>query len=157
MLKNPFKTITLLFSFLLIFSTANPSFSQTDYQRWLRMAENARKSGQYDTALTYYQRAADASPDGPNDPDINTAITEVLAERLASVEQRNPNYGRYIRIADEAYSNGEYDTAIINYRRALKERPQDRYANIRIQQSECIKKYRPATGAQFRTFGCPSF
>lgn len=157
MLRKSLKTITLFLSFLLIFNPADPSFSQTDYQRWLQMADNARKNRQYDTALTYYQRAADVSPDGPNDNNINMAITEVLAERLANLERRNPSYGRYIRIADEAYFNGEYDTAILNYQRALKQRPQDRYASIRIQQSECIKKNRPATGAQFRTFGCPSF
>lgn len=136
---------------------AYPVLAETDYERWLRVAEAARKSGQYDTALTYYQRAADVSPNGPNDNDINTAIGEVLEERLQSFASSNPNYVQYIQVADRAYSNGEYDTAIANYRRALRERPQDRYATIRIQQSECIKKNKPATGAQFRAFGCPSF
>ena len=148
---------SLLFSGFLTASMVFPVWAETDYDRWLRVAEAARKSGQYDTALTYYQRAADVSPNGPNDNDINTAIGEVLEERLQSFASSNPNYVQYIRVADRAYSDGEYDTAIANYRRALRERPRDRYATIRIQQSECIKKYKPATGAQFRTFGCPTF
>lgn len=39
-------------------------FAETAYQRWLRMAQSARSSGNYDTALTYYQRAANVSPNG---------------------------------------------------------------------------------------------
>lgn len=141
---------------LLSLSTVYPAFAETAYQRWLRMAVSARSSGNYDAALTYYQRAADASPNGPNDSEINTAIFQVLSERLQSLERTAPNYVRFIRIADEAYFNGEYDTAIQNYRRALRERRSDRYATLRIRQAECIKKNRPATGAQFRTM-CPSF
>ncbi|MFB2918049.1 tetratricopeptide repeat protein [Aerosakkonema funiforme] len=156
MTSTTFKATTLLLTFLLSTSTVYPTPAETDYQRWLRMAEAARKRGDYDTALTNYQRAADASPNGPNDNDINTAIGEVLEQRLQRLERIAPNYGRYVRVADRAYSNGEYDTAIANYRRALNERPGDRYATVRIQQSQCIKKYRPATGAQFRTFGCPT-
>ena len=141
---------------LLTLSTAAPAFAETAYQRWLRMAVSARSQGNYDAALTYYQRAADESPNGPNDPDINTAIFQVLAARLQSFQTTAPNYVRYIRIADEAYYNGEYDRAIQNYRMALRERPRDRYAILRIQQAECIKKNRPATGSQFRTM-CPRF
>ena len=141
---------------LLTLNTAYPAFAETAYQRWLRMAVAARTQGNYDAALSYYQRAADESPNGPNDPDINTAIFEVLSERLQSFQTTAPNYVRYIRIADEAYYNGEYDRAIQNYRRALRERRSDRYATLRIQQAECIKKNRPATGSQFRTM-CPGF
>jgi tetratricopeptide (TPR) repeat protein len=144
--------LALLFSL----STADPAFAETAYQRWLRMAVAARSRGNYDGALSYYQRAADESPNGPNDPDINKAIFEVLSERLQSLQTTDPNYVRYIRIADEAYYNGEYDTAIQNYRMALRERPHDRYATRRIEQAECIKKNRPATGSQFRTM-CPRF
>ena len=141
---------------LLTLSTAAPAFAETAYQRWLRMAVSARRQGNYDAALTYYQRAADESPNGPNDPDINTAIFQVLAARLQSFQTTAPNYVKFITIADEAYYNGEYDRAIQNYRMALRERPRDRYAILRIQQAECIKKNRPATGSQFRTM-CPRF
>lgn len=157
MANTTVKATTLLLAFLLSTSTLYPVLAETAYQRWLRMAETARKRGDYDTALTHYQRAADASPNGPNDSDINTAISRVLEQRLQSLQRIAPNYARYVRVADQAYFNGEYDTAIANYRRALNERRGDRYATVRIQQAECIKKNRPATGAQFRTFGCPSF
>jgi tetratricopeptide (TPR) repeat protein len=149
--------IALFLTSLMTISMMTPVLAETDYQRWLRMAETARKNRNYDTALTYYQRAAEFSPNGYNDPDINEAIGQVLEERVQSFQRSSPNYVRYIRIADRAYSNGEYDTAILNYRRALRQRPNDRYATIRIRQSECIKRTRPQTGAQFRTFGCPSF
>lgn len=146
-----------LFCLLITLNFVYPTLAETAYQRWLRMADNARKNRQYDTALTYYQRAADVSPNGPNDSGINTAINQVLEQRVQSFQRSNPNYVRYIRVADRAFFDGEYDTAIINYRRALEQRPRDRYATVRIQQAECIKKTRPATAAQFRTFGCPTF
>lgn len=150
------RTNIVAIAVLLSISMAYPAFSETAYQRWLRMAVAARSRGNYDAALTYYQRAADASPNGPNDPDINKAIFEVLSERLQSFQTTAPNYVRFITIADQAFYKGEYDTAIQNYRMALRVRPRDRYATLRIQQSECIKKNRPATGSQFRIM-CPRF
>lgn len=151
------RAIALLLTSLLSISVLSSALAETAYQRWLRMAEAARRTGNYDTALTYYQQAADASPNGPNDADINEAINQVLEERVQSFQRTAPNYVRYIRVADRAYMEGEYDTAIANYRRALREQPKDRYATIRIQQAECIKEKKPATGAQFRAFGCPAF
>lgn len=151
------KAIALIVTILLSVSLVNLVVAETAYQRWLRMATSARNQGHYDAALSYYGRAAEVSPDGPNDGEINTAIEQVLAERLQSFQRTAPNYVRYIRVADEAFFDGNYDTAILNYRRALREQPKDYYATVRIQQAECIKEKKPATGAQFRAFGCPNF
>lgn len=38
------------------------------------------------------------------------------------------NYDRLIRIGDDLYERGDFQSALINYRRALRERPGDSYA-----------------------------
>lgn len=38
------------------------------------------------------------------------------------------NYDRFIRIGDDLYERGDFQSALINYRRALRERPGDNYA-----------------------------
>lgn len=42
------------------------------------------------------------------------------------------SYDYYIRIANSSYQEGDYQTALINYRRALAERPGDIYARKAI-------------------------
>lgn len=142
---------------LLTLTFADSAQAETAYQRWIRIADQARNRGDYDTALINYRRAQQASPDGPlgNDPYLNQAVSELLEARLRSLQHTAPTYVRYIKIADKAYFEGDYDTAIINYKRAFSERPGDHYTAVRIQQSNCIKTKKPLTGAQFKALGCP--
>lgn len=42
------------------------------------------------------------------------------------------DYDRYIRIGDEMYERGDFQSALINYRRALRDRPGDNYARNAI-------------------------
>lgn len=150
---NPI-TVTALLSTLIF---THPALAETAYQRLIRIADQASSKGDYDTALINYRRAQQASPDGPlgNDSYINQAVSELLEARLQRLQYTTPTYVRYIRIADKAYFEGDHDTAIINYERAFSERPGDHYAAVRIQQSQCIKTKKPATGAQFKALGCP--
>lgn len=38
------------------------------------------------------------------------------------------DYDRFVRIGDEMYERGDFQSALINYRRALRDRPGDNYA-----------------------------
>lgn len=142
---------------LLTLTFADSAQAETAYQRWIRIADQANSKGDYDTALINYRRAQQATSDGPlgNDPYIDQAVSELLEARLLSLQHTAPTYVRYIKIADKAYFEGDYDTAVINYKRAFSKRPGDHYAAVRIQQSQCIKTKKPATGAQFKALGCP--
>jgi tetratricopeptide (TPR) repeat protein len=132
---------------------ASLAFAQTaDYYRYMRIAEQARQEGDFHTALINYGRALRESR---RDPAANEGIDQLLEEHLQRMEADYPDYVRYVRIADAAVFDGDYDTAIINFRRALAERPGDYYAGVRLQQAECIKYEQPGTLSQFE-FMCPS-
>jgi tetratricopeptide (TPR) repeat protein len=146
----------LLASFLLLASTTSLVRAEISYQQWLQRAVAARRSGNYETALRAYAEAANNSPNGPNGQEVNDAIAKVIEERLASLQRTHPNYVRYIRAGEAAYGDGNYEIAIQNYRRALREKRGDRYANLRIRQARCILDKKPATGSQFRV-QCPGF
>ncbi|MDX2100130.1 MAG: hypothetical protein SFW36_20330 [Leptolyngbyaceae cyanobacterium bins.59] len=122
------------------------------YDRWFQLAEQARRRGDFETALQNYGRA---NRERPNDPAINQGVSELLEERLQRLEKTFPKYVAHIRKADRAYFDGDYPLAILNYRRALRDRPNDYYAKVRIRQAVCIQTKQPATGSQFMTL-CPS-
>jgi tetratricopeptide (TPR) repeat protein len=137
--------------------TFSPSIAQsqsqtTAFQRWIRIAQQARQRGDYDTALINYGRA---NREQPRDSDVAAAVSALLEERLQSLKKSNPEYVKSVRVADKAYYAGDYDTAIINYRRALNERFADHYASTRIQQAKCTKAEQPGTLSQFELM-CPS-
>lgn len=145
--------VQALASSLMIVLTVIPSGrAQNHYNRWLRIAEQARQRGDFDTALINYGRAY---KEQPNNAAIDQALTELLEERLKRLAQTAPQYVNYIRLADRAYFEGEYEVAIAHYQKALKERPRDYYAQVRIRQSQCIQTTQPATSAQFMV-QCPS-
>ncbi|MEB3336745.1 MAG: tetratricopeptide repeat protein [Leptolyngbyaceae bacterium] len=122
------------------------------YQRWIKLAEEARQKGDLRTALLNYGRAEQAQP---NDVTVNQAVENLLRERLQNLQQSAPKYVALIQKADAAYFGGDYQQAIAHYQQALTESPGDYYATIRIQQAQCIQTKRPLTGRQFRAV-CPS-
>lgn len=50
----------------------------------------------------------------------------------SQIEVDTTSYDYYIRVANSSYREGDYQTALINYRRALDERPGDNYARKAI-------------------------
>ena len=126
--------------------------AETAYQRFMRIAEQARQQGDFNTALINYGRA---HREKPRNLALNSALSELLEERLQNLAKSNSKYVKNVRLADRAYYEGDYDIAIINYTKALEEKPSDYYASTRIQQAKCIQAEQPATHAQF-TVMCPS-
>lgn len=121
------------------------------YDRYMQIAARARQQGDFNTALINYGRAIRESR---RDPAATEAVQQLIEEHLQRLEPDYPDYVRYVRIGNVAISE-DIDTAIINFRRALAERPGDYYAGIRLQQAECIKTERPGTLSHFE-FVCPS-
>jgi tetratricopeptide (TPR) repeat protein len=141
-------------TFLAVLVITSPQIarSETAFQHWMRIAQQARQQGDFDTALINYGRA---NREKPRDSDVNAAVFDLLEKRLQALEKSNPEYVKYVRVADKAYSEGDYDTAIINYTKAVNKRPGDYYASTRIEQAKCIKTEKPATHSQFEVM-CPS-
>lgn len=137
---------------VLLIATPLQTHAKTSYQYFMSIAEQAGQQGDFNTALINYGRAY---REKPRDPEINTAVSKLLEERLQSLEGSNPEYVRNVRVADRAFYKGDYDTAMINYTRALNEKAGDYYAGVRIQQATCIKAEQPKTLAQFEVM-CPS-
>jgi len=115
-------------------TTALPGESFYDYS--MRLGYAASKRGDHATALTYFYNALSARPgdrlatiaywnmadlvNKPQNPQAASATTATTAE--------TSDYDRYMRIGYEATEKGNYQTALINFRRALEERSDDPYA-----------------------------
>lgn len=70
-------------------------------------------------------------------PQPGWIFKDVTSWQCGSIPQLNlqidtTSYDYYIRVANSSYREGDYQTALINYRRALDERPGDIYARKAI-------------------------
>ncbi|MFP4099491.1 tetratricopeptide repeat protein [Coleofasciculus sp.] len=72
--------------------------------------------------------AVSPSPTPPVSPRPNTASSLTA----------KPDYTQYMRIGYAAFDQGDYQTALINFKRALNERPGDMYATKAIANTEAI-------------------
>ena len=68
---------------------------------------------------------------------VKSQKTTVTKTRVVNRPQAvRSQYDTFIKIAYKAYDKKDYNTALINFRRALTSRPNDKYATIGIQNSE---------------------
>lgn len=70
-------------------------------------------------------------------PQPGWIFKDVTSWQCGSIPQLNSpidttSYDYYIRVANSSYREGDYQTALINYRRSLDERPGDSYARKAI-------------------------
>jgi len=72
--------------------------------------------------------AVSPSPTPPVSPTPNTT----------SSPTDKPDYTQYMRIGYAAFDQGDYQTALINFKRALNERPGDTYATKAIENTEAM-------------------
>lgn len=86
---------------VLLIAASLPTQAETAYQHFMRIAEQARQRGDFNTALINYGRA---HKEKPRDSDLNAAVSELLKERLQGLEESNPEYVENIQIADGAYT-----------------------------------------------------
>ncbi|MEB3312449.1 MAG: tetratricopeptide repeat protein [Snowella sp.] len=106
---------------------------ESPYNRYLRLGYLAQQQGNYQAAANYFRSALTENPrdryatlaywnamnalSGSNSTDITTDTTATESD-----------YDRYMRIGYDATERGNYQAALINFQRALQERPNDYYA-----------------------------
>ncbi|MGE5656308.1 MAG: hypothetical protein ACM37W_06795 [Actinomycetota bacterium] len=100
------------------------------YDRYMRLGYAAAQRGDHRAAATYFRSAL---YERPNDRYATIAYWNARD----ALNKQNPNnasqrvetdYERYMRIGYDATEKGDYQTALINFQRALNERPGDYYA-----------------------------
>jgi tetratricopeptide (TPR) repeat protein len=103
-----------------------------NYDEAMRLGYAASKVGNYQAALTYFRNALTARPADR----LATIAYWNMADRLnqgnSRVTSKKSDYERYMNIGYTATRRRDYQTALINFRRALSVRPNDRYANQAI-------------------------
>lgn len=72
--------------------------------------------------------AVSPSPPPPVSPTPNTTSSPTA----------KPDYTQYMRIGYAAFDQGDYQTALINFKRALNQRPGDSYATKAIENTEAM-------------------
>ena len=108
-------------------------------------------------------KAAQVFPSTTSDENSNTLIAEKIADKVTDIKSRAINsqsvttqksttvtkirsvnrpqavrsqYDTFMKIAYTAYKKKDYNTALINFNRALTSRPNDKYATMGIQNAQ---------------------
>ena len=105
--------------------------SEYAYDRYMRLGYAATQRKDNQAALSYFKLALQERPNDRyatiaywNMVDLVKGKNSPSAKKVAETK-----YQRYMRIGYDATSKKKYQTALINFKRALKERPGDFYAS----------------------------
>lgn len=113
--------------------TAKPAKGESYYDFQMRLGYAAAQREDYSMAIIRFR---DALYHRPNDRNAIIAYYNML-DILNGNQPENKDtpksaYDRHMRIGYSATDNNDYQTALINFRRALKARPNDPYATQAI-------------------------
>ena len=102
---------------------------ESPYDRYMRLGYAAEQREDYRAAIKHFRSAL---YERPNDRQATIAFwnaKDVLRGGTdSSTTEAESNYDRYMRIGYDAVERKNYQTALINFQRALQERPEDYYA-----------------------------
>lgn len=101
------------------------------YDRYMRLGYAASQRKDYPAALSYFTLALQQRP---NDRYATLAywnVTDYMKPDEAKVRRNSKasNYERFMQVGYAATEKKDYQTALINFQRALKQRPGDPYAS----------------------------
>ena len=114
---------------------------QKEFDRIIKEADNFFDQTRYDEALAKYQEASKLFPERPYPLDRIREIQNVLdALKLAELKKQdiNKQYREAIDRADAKYKEKIYGDALNIYRQAMQYKPEDNYAQRRINEIEKI-------------------
>ncbi len=110
-------------------AASRPARGETNYDFQMRLGYAAAQREDYATALIRFR---DALYVRPNDRNATIAYYNMLdildGNKPESKDSPKSAYERHMRIGYAATDNQDYQTALINFRRALNARPKDPYA-----------------------------
>jgi len=97
---------------------------ETEYDTFMRLGYGAVELGSYESAALYFRNALYSVP---NDREATVAYWNAQ-DQLVKTPNEGGKFDRFMGIGYDATEQGDYQTALINFRRALELRPQDYYA-----------------------------
>lgn len=97
---------------------------ETEYDAFMRLGYASVEAGSYDSAALYFRNALYYTP---NDQEATIAYWNAQ-DQLRQTPNEGGKFDRFIDIGYDATEQGDYQTALINFQRALDVRPQDYYA-----------------------------
>ena len=113
--------------------------TEEPYDFYMRQGYAAAKEKDYESAARYFRNAL---YDTPGDRDALTAYWNMRdalrPQDESSSDDELTDYDRYMEIGYDATETGDYQTALINFQRALSEKPNDYYAT---QAARNVKTY----------------
>lgn len=97
---------------------------ETEYDAFMRLGYGAMEVESYESAALYFRNALYSIP---NDKEATLAYWNAQ-DKLTKTPGEGGKFDRLMNIGYDATEQGDYQTALINFRRALEVRPQDYYA-----------------------------
>ncbi len=94
-----------------------------DYQSFVNLADSTFRQNQLAVARGWYNRALTVKPQEIYPKEQLQAITDLIAERMAS--RSGEQFNSHMQNATEAFENGNYNVARFWYKKALELRPDD--------------------------------
>lgn len=109
---------------------ARPARGESSYDFQMRLGYASAQREDYATALIRFRNALYIRPNDRNATIAYYNMLDILdGNKPESKDSPKSAYERHMRIGYAATDNQDYQTALINFRRALKTRPNDPYAS----------------------------
>ncbi len=102
------------------------------YDRYMRLGYAAEQRGDYQAAIRHFRSALYERPQDRQATNAYWNAKDAYQNKESNSTEVESDYDRYMRIGYDATERGNYQTALINFRRALEVRPGDTYATQAI-------------------------
>ncbi|MEG3438759.1 tetratricopeptide repeat protein [Pannus brasiliensis CCIBt3594] len=105
-----------------------PMVNPSSYPEYMRLGYAAMKRKDYSLAANYFRQALYYNPQDREATIAYWNARDALNKQNSGTARRESDYDRYMRIGYDATKRRDYNTAYVNFERALQERPGNTYA-----------------------------